>query len=54
MKSICNERLRQVNVTRTIGVVLGWDLEEGRESLLVPINRRSDLLCNLDQLRYIS
>lgn len=43
-------RNEQVTEARTVWVVLGWDLEEGRESLLVPIDRRSDLLCNLDRL----
>jgi len=28
-------------------MVLGWDLEKGRERLLVPIDCQSDLLCNM-------
>ena len=46
--------MRTSEGTRTVRVVLGWDLKEGRKSLLVPIDRRSDLLCNLDRLKCIS
>ena len=45
---------RVVEETRTIRVVFGWDLEEGREGLLVAIDRRPDLLCYLHQLRCVS
>ena len=47
MKRTCDEQVKEAH---TVWVVLGWDLEESRESLLVPIDRRSDLLCNLDRL----
>lgn len=53
---VVNERYIQramgtVKGTRTVRVVFGWDFEEGRECLLVPIDRRSDLFRDLYQLR---
>lgn len=30
-----------------VRMVLRWYLEESRKRLLIPINRRSDLLCNM-------